>query len=220
MTPVAPRSAVILISGRGSNMHALIERSRTAGSPLRISRVLSDKAAAPGLAVARGLGVPAEALEAGALDRESYDRELAAAVGRDAPSLILLAGFMRILGAAFVNAFEGRILNIHPSLLPRYPGLHTHRRVLAAGDAQHGATVHFVTAELDAGPAVLQSHVDVLPGDTEAALAARVLHTEHRIYSLAARWFCEDRLRYAGGLAWLDGRALTAPVRLADVEPR
>ncbi len=220
MTAVAPRSAVILISGRGSNMRALIESSLTPGSPLRIARVLSDRAAAPGLGVARELGVPAEALEPGDADREAYDRELAAAVGRDAPSLILLAGFMRILGGPFVNAFAGRILNVHPSRLPKYPGLNTHRRVLAAGDAQHGATVHFVTAELDAGPAVLQSCVPVLPGDTETALAARVLQTEHRIYGLAARWFCEGRLRHAGGQAWLDGRVLTAPVRLADVDPR
>jgi phosphoribosylglycinamide formyltransferase-1 len=219
VTAAAPRTAVILLSGRGSNMRALIENSLAADSPFRIGRVYSDKSAAPGLAAARELGVPAEALEPRDADREAYDRELSAAVGRDAPALILLAGFMRILGPPFIRAFEGRILNIHPSLLPKYPGLHTHRRVLAAGDAQHGATVHFVTAKLDAGPAVLQSHVAVLPGDTENTLAARVLQTEHRMYGLAARWFCEDRLRCAGGHAWLDGSMLRAPLRLADVAP-
>jgi phosphoribosylglycinamide formyltransferase-1 len=206
---------VILISGRGSNMRALIEHSLAPGSPLAISRVFSDRAAAAGVEAARGLGIPAQVLEPGGMNREAYDRALAAAVARDAPALILLAGFMRILGAPFVRAFEGRILNIHPSLLPKYPGLHTHRRALAARDSEHGATVHFVTEALDAGPAVLQSRVPVLRDDTEATLAARVLETEHRIYCLAADWFCRGRLHYAAGRAWLDGRPLEAPVPLA-----
>jgi phosphoribosylglycinamide formyltransferase-1 len=149
-------------------------------------------------------------------DRTAYDRELAAAIADGSPSLIVLAGFMRILSAPFVMTFAGRILNIHPSLLPKYPGLHTHRRVLEAGETQHGATVHFVTEELDGGPRVIQGRVDVRAGDTESSLSLRVGAAEHRIYPLAVDWFCTGRLRFNEGQAWLDDRALIEPVQLTS----
>lgn len=209
------RPVVVLISGRGSNMRTLIEQSLERRSPYAVTRVFSDQAAAGGLGIARELGVPTEVCRAADFPtRSGFDAALAEAVARSAPALIVLAGFMRILSAAFVARFSGRILNIHPSLLPKYPGLHTHRRVLAAGDSEHGATVHFVTAELDGGPPVLQGRVDPRPDDDEASLAKRVQTMEHRIYPLAVRWFCEGRLEEREGLAWLDGRPLHEPVRL------
>jgi phosphoribosylglycinamide formyltransferase-1 len=219
-------SIVVLISGRGSNMRALIEQSRGAGAPYTVAKVLSDKADAPGLELARGLGVPtqavptqaepAQAVPAGAAQRAAYDAMLAAAIRDCSPSLIVLAGFMRILSAPFVAEFAGRILNIHPSLLPKYPGLHTHRRALEAHEAQHGATVHFVTEQLDGGPPIIQARVAVAANDDVASLAARVQAQEHRIYPLAVRWFCEGRLRYGAGQAWLDGAVLREPVQFMD----
>jgi phosphoribosylglycinamide formyltransferase 1 len=211
---------VVLISGRGSNLRALVERSREPAPPYRIALVLSDQPAAAGLGIARDLGVASRALPAGtAADRVSYDRALAAAIDECAPSLIVLAGFMRILSPEFVARFAGRILNIHPSLLPKYPGLHTHRQVLAAHDPVHGATVHFVTAELDGGPPIIQAQVKVYPDDDAATLAARVRAQEHKIYPLAVSWFCQGRLRCRDGRAWLDGAALAAPVRYDDAHP-
>ena len=199
-------------------MRALIEQSRGTAAPYGVAGVISDQADAGGLGVARQFGIPARVVSgAKAADRTAYDRELAAAVRECSPSLIVLAGFMRILTAQFVQRFAGRILNIHPSLLPKYPGLHTHRRVLEAHDAQHGATVHFVTEELDGGPRVIQARVGVAAYDDEASLAARVQAAEHRIYPLAVRWFCEGRLRCGEGQAWLDGRALREPVQFTEV---
>ncbi|HEV7610850.1 MAG TPA: phosphoribosylglycinamide formyltransferase [Steroidobacteraceae bacterium] len=217
----APRPIVILISGRGGNMRALIERSRDAGASYAVVKVFSDNPDAAGLPAARDLGVAAQAL-AGAktADRNDYDLALAEAISDCSPSLIVLAGFMRILSARFVARFAGRILNIHPSLLPKFPGLHTHRRVLEAHEPQHGATVHFVTEQLDRGPPVIQARVAVTPSDDEASLAARVRAQEHRIYPLAVRWFCEGRLRYEDGRAWLDGRILQTPVLFTGGEPR
>jgi phosphoribosylglycinamide formyltransferase-1 len=223
-SPPPRRPIVILISGRGGNMRALIEHSREPGAPYAVSKVFSDKADAAGLEVARGLGVPVQALSTGTanradtLTRAVYDVALAAAVKECAPSLVVLAGFMRILSAQFVADFAGKMLNIHPSLLPKYPGLHTHRRALQAHDREHGATVHFVTEQLDAGPPVIQARVAVTAMDDEQSLAARVQTVEHRIYPLAVRWFCEGRLRYEGGRAWLDGRALTEPVQFTGAE--
>ena len=199
-------------------MRALIEQSRGTAAPYAVARVFSDQADAAGLDVARSLGIPAQVVAGGkTADRAAYDRQLSAAIGDCAPSLIVLAGFMRILGAPFVAEFAGRILNIHPSLLPKYPGLHTHRRVLQAHEAQHGATVHFVTEQLDGGPPVIQARVAVAADDDEASLAARVQAEEHCIYPLAVRWFCEGRLRYGDGLAWLDGRALREPVQFTEM---
>ncbi len=217
----ARRPVVVLISGRGSNMRCLVEQARSAESPYFVAGVFSDRADAPGLELARDLQVPATALPAaGFVDRAAYDLALAglvAARGQAAggPALVVLAGFMRILSADFIARFPGRILNIHPSLLPKYPGLHTHRRALAAGEREHGATVHFVTAELDAGPLILQARVAVAADDDAATLASRVLAEEHKIYPLAVRWFCEGRLEQRDGRAFLDGAALAAPLQLA-----
>jgi phosphoribosylglycinamide formyltransferase 1 len=214
-----PTSIVILISGRGGNMRALIEHSRAARAAYAVCQVFADNPDAAGLEIARGLGVPAQALDgAKTADRAAYDRALAAAIDACSPSLIVLAGFMRILSPQFVAGFAGRILNIHPSLLPKYAGLHTHRRVLAAHESEHGATVHFVTAELDRGPPIIQARFAVRADDDEASLAARVQAQEHRIYPLAVRWFCEGRLRCDDGQAWLDGRVLREPVQFTGTE--
>ena len=198
-------------------MRTLVERSRDPGSGYRIAAVISDQPAAGGLGIARDFGLPALALPAPQRGsppaaRAAYDAELATAIERYAPALIVLAGFMRILSAPFVARFEGRMLNIHPSLLPKYPGLDTHQRVLDAQEAEHGATVHFVTAELDGGPAVIQGRLAVEPGETAEHLAARVHGLEHRIYPLAVSWFASGRLRQERGHAWLDGRVLSRPV--------
>jgi phosphoribosylglycinamide formyltransferase-1 len=210
---------VVLISGRGSNMRALIEQSRNADAPYTVCKVLSDKPGAAGLDTARVLGVPAQALAPDKQgDPTAYDRGMAAAIRECSPALIVLAGYMRILTAPFVAEFAGKILNIHPSLLPKYPGLHTHRRALAAHETEHGATVHFVTEQLDGGPPVIQARVAVAAGDDEASLAARVQVVEHRIYPLAVRWFCEDRLRCEAGQAWLDGQPLLEPVQYSDTD--
>ena len=213
-----PQPIVVLISGRGSNMRALVEHSRVQAGSYEVVGVLSDKPAAAGLALAKDLGVAAAAVPASGgapsdPSRADYDHRLAAAIDEGAPALIVLAGFMRILSPEFVNRYAGRILNIHPSLLPKYPGLHTHRAVLAAGDPVHGATVHFVTAELDGGPPIIQAVVQVRPEDDEATLAARVQAEEHHIYPLAVGWYCEGRLRCREGRAWLDGEALDVPVQ-------
>jgi phosphoribosylglycinamide formyltransferase-1 len=213
------RPVVILISGRGSNMRSLIEQSRDPGASYTVCKVFSDKPDAAGLELARDLGVPAQALSAAeTTDRAAYDRALAAAIQIYSPSLIVLAGFMRILSVQFVRDFAGKILNIHPSLLPKFPGLHTHRRVLEAHEPEHGATVHFVTERLDGGPRVIQARIAVAANDDEASLAARVQAQEHRIYPVAVRWFCEGRLRYDAGCAWLDGRLLREPVQFTGAE--
>jgi len=190
------KSAVILISGRGSNMRALVE----AGLPLEVRAVISNRADAPGLAWANERGLQTRVVEHKAFaTREAFDTALARTIDGFVPDLILLAGFMRILSDEFINRFPRRILNIHPSLLPSFPGLHTHARALAAGVKVHGATVHVVTPALDAGPIVVQAAVPVLPGDDESRLAERVLALEHRIYPEAVRWFAEERVEFAEG---------------------
>ncbi|WP_405233629.1 phosphoribosylglycinamide formyltransferase [Lentisalinibacter salinarum] len=205
--------AVVLISGEGTNLQAFIDAVAAGNLPLGLAAVVASRADAPGLARARRAGIPAAAVPADEVpDREAYDAALAAEIRRHDPHLVLLAGFMRILGSAFVQEFAGRMLNVHPSLLPAYRGLHTHRRVLAAGDSVHGCTVHFVSDELDGGPAVIQARVPVLPGDDEASLSARVQAAEHIIYPRAADWFASGRLRLADGVPELDGRALHEPV--------
>jgi len=199
-------------------MRALIERSRAADAAYSVAAVLSDRADAAGLDIARQLGVEARAVPRPAgSERAGYDSVLAAAITEYSPALIALAGFMRILSPEFVARFAGRILNIHPSLLPKYAGLHTHRRALEAREAEHGVTVHFVTEQLDGGPPVLQARVPVLPGDTESTLSQRVLIQEHIIYPLAVNWFCQGRLRWDAGMARLDGRPLAAPVQIGDL---
>jgi phosphoribosylglycinamide formyltransferase-1 len=182
-------AVVILISGRGSNMQAIVE----AHDPLvEIRAVISNRADAAGLIFAQQQGIVTEVLDHQRFaTRELFDRALIACIDRYSPDLVVLAGFMRILTAEFVTHYLGRLINIHPSLLPKYKGLHTHARVLAAGETEHGATVHFVTAELDAGPTILQARVPVLPTDDENSLAARILEQEHRIYSQAIHQFAE-----------------------------
>jgi len=179
------KSIVILISGRGSNMQAILR----AGIDVRIAAVVSNDPSAAGLASARAAGIETVALDHHAFpDRSAFDAELAARIERYSPDWVVLAGFMRILTDAFILRFAGRIINIHPSLLPAFPGLHTHRRALQAGVRVHGCSVHFVTPQLDAGPIIIQAAVPVLPADDEETLAARVLEQEHRIYPQALRW--------------------------------
>lgn len=215
----SPSRIVVLISGRGTNMRALAEHSCDAGMGYTLAAVLTDQPAAGGLAIARDLGIPTHLVAADKeLTRAQYDERLATEIDRYTPCLIVLAGFMRILSPEFVERYAGRILNIHPSLLPKYPGLHTHQRVIDAHEKQHGATVHFVTEQLDGGPAVIQARVRVEPEDDAQSLAARVQVLEHRIYPIAVRWFCAGRLRYARGGAYLDGAALSAPVQYDGAE--
>lgn len=190
------KSVVILISGRGSNMEAIV---RTPLSGARVAAVISNRPDAAGLAFAQARGIPTAVVDHTAFpDRDRFDAELARSIDGFAPDLVVLAGFMRVLTEGFVAHYRGRLLNIHPSLLPAFPGLHTHRRALEAGVKVHGATVHFVTPALDCGPVVIQAAVPVLDGDDEAALAARVLAREHRIYPQAVEWFLEGRLEVDG----------------------
>jgi len=192
---------VILISGRGSNMEAIVQRCAAEGWPARVAAVVSNRADAKGLEFAAAQGIAAAVVDHRAFaSREAFDDALDETIDAFAPDLVVLAGFMRILGARFVQRYEGRLLNIHPSLLPAFPGLHTHQRALDAGCKAVGATVHFVTPALDLGPIVMQSVVPVRPGDDEAALAARVLATEHVIYPQSVRWFVEGRLQVEGGV--------------------
>jgi phosphoribosylglycinamide formyltransferase-1 len=191
---------VILISGRGSNMEAILAACAREHWPARLVAVIADRPHAGGLATAAAQGVATAVVDYRAYaQREAFDEALAQCVDGMAPDLVVLAGFMRILGEAFVTRYAGRLLNIHPSLLPAFPGLHTHRRALQAGCAVAGATVHFVTSELDHGPIVMQSVVRVRDADDEQALAARVLATEHRMYPQAVRWFVEGRLKLEDG---------------------
>jgi len=192
---------VILISGRGSNMEAIVRRCGEEGWPARVAAVIANRADATGLQFAQAHGIATAVVDHRAqASRDAFDHALAEAVDAHAPDLLLLAGFMRILGPQFVRRYEGRMLNIHPSLLPAFPGLHTHRRVLEAGCKVSGATVHFVTPQLDHGPIVMQSVVPVLPGDGEDALAARVLASEHRIYPQSVSWFVRGLLRVEHGV--------------------
>jgi phosphoribosylglycinamide formyltransferase-1 len=192
---------VILISGRGSNMEAIVQRCAAEGWPAQVVAVLANRADAKGLEFAAGRGIATAVVDHRAFEtREAFDATLADRIDAFAPDLLVLAGFMRILGPAFVQRFEGRMLNIHPSLLPAFPGLHTHRRALEAGCKAVGATVHFVTPELDHGPIVMQSVVPVRASDDEEALSSRVLATEHVIYPLAVRWFVEGQLQVHDGI--------------------
>ena len=194
------KNIVILISGRGSNMEAVVRALDAEGWPARIAAVISNKPEAGGLAFAQARGIPTAVVPSKSFaTRAEFDAKLQQTIDVFEPDLVVLAGFMRILTAPFVEHYAGRMLNIHPSLLPLFPGLHTHQQALDAGCAEHGATVHFVTAELDHGPAVLQARIPVLPGDTEATLATRLLVEEHKIYPRAVRLFVEDRLVVENG---------------------
>ncbi|AWL06277.1 phosphoribosylglycinamide formyltransferase [Massilia oculi] len=189
------KNIVILISGRGSNMEAVVRAAQAEGWPARIAAVISNKPDAGGLAFAQSRGIPTAVVSNKEFaTRAEFDARLQEVIDTFQPDLVVLAGFMRILTAPFVEHYAGRMLNIHPSLLPLFPGLHTHQQALDAGMLEHGATVHFVTAELDHGPSVLQARIPVLPGDTPDLLAARLLAEEHKIYPRAVRLFIEDRL--------------------------
>jgi phosphoribosylglycinamide formyltransferase-1 len=195
------KNIVILISGRGSNMEAIVQACAAEGWNARIAAVVSNRPDAAGLAFAQSHGIATAVVDHKAFaERDEFDAALAAVVEGFEPDLVVLAGFMRILSPAFVRRFEGRIINVHPSLLPAFTGLHTHRRAIEAGCKVAGVTVHFVTPDLDHGPIIAQSTVPVLPDDTEATLAARVLVREHVLYPRAVRWIVEDVLRLAGGV--------------------
>ncbi len=199
------KNIVILISGRGSNMEAIIRACAEQAWPARIAAVLSNRPDAPGLKFAAGQGIPVGVVDHRQYpDRASFDKALANAIDAHVPDLVVLAGFMRILTPEFVEHYAGRMMNIHPSLLPSFPGLHTHQQALEAGVKVHGASVHFVTAALDHGPIVLQAVIEVGPEDTPQTLAARLLPCEHQIYPRAVRWFVEGRLRVKDGAVHVD----------------
>lgn len=200
---------VILISGSGSNLQAFIDATRSGWLNAEIAAVISNKAGVQGLERAEKAGITTQVLSHhDFVSREEYDGALLATVQQYAPDLVILAGFMRILTPAFVAPLYGKLMNIHPSLLPKYPGLHTHQRALDNGDSEAGVTVHFVSTELDGGPIILQARVPVLPDDDASTLARRVLEQEHIIYPRAARWFCENRLHCDDRTVWLDGKVL------------
>jgi len=186
---------VILVSGGGSNLQSLIDGCASGEINASVSAVISNNPDAGGLARAAKAGIPNVAIDHRTFDsRESFDQALSELIDSFSPDLVILAGFMRILTAQFVTHYLGRIMNIHPSLLPAYPGLHTHRRAIEAGDQQAGATVHFVTPELDGGPSIIQAQVEIDSSDNEDSLASKVLGFEHKIYPEAVKWFCDNRL--------------------------
>ncbi|QZY95864.1 phosphoribosylglycinamide formyltransferase [Pantoea dispersa] len=203
------KKLVVLISGNGSNLQSILDACESGRINGSVAAVFSNKASAYGLTRAQQASVPAHALSAQDFaDRDAFDRQLMQQIDAYAPDLVVLAGYMRILSPAFVAHYQDRLLNIHPSLLPKYPGLHTHRQALANGDAEHGTSVHFVTDELDGGPIILQARVPVFADDDEAEISARVQHQEHAIYPLVISWFVEGRLQMRAGKAWLDGEPL------------
>lgn len=209
--------AAVLVSGGGTNLQAIIDSQQRGQLDIELAVVLSDKPQAYGLVRAQQAGIDTICeLPADHPDRDSFDSAVLRHLDRYRPDLVLLAGFMRILTPAFVARYAGRLLNIHPSLLPMYAGLHTHRRALEAGERWHGSTVHYVTEALDAGPRIIQGRVPVLPDDDADRLAQRVLVVEHRIYPEAIRLIGEGRVRYTDGSAWLDGSRLDAPIQLND----
>lgn len=212
-----PRLAV-LISGRGSNMLALAQACRNGRLQAQIVLVLSDRADAAGIGSAASMGLQTAIVERGPVERSAFEDALAACIERSGADLVLLAGFMRVLSGQFVQRYAGRLLNIHPSLLPKFKGLHTHERALQAHEREHGASVHFVTTELDGGPVICQARVPVEPGDTADALAARVLEQEHRLYAWAVQLIAEGRIELGAGGIRLDGQPLHVPLQLDDAK--
>lgn len=203
----APLSVVVLISGRGSNLGAIAHQCRQHRIPAQISTVISNNPDAPGLHIAQQAGIATRIVDHREYaNRDEYELALIEAIDKTTPGLVVMAGFMRILSADFVHHYANRLINIHPSLLPKLRGLDTHSRALAAGVKRHGASVHFVTADLDAGPIIVQAAVPVLKDDTPESLAQRVLQQEHRIYPLAISWFAQDRLQVHGDQVLLDGK--------------
>ena len=213
MTAREPLRLAILISGRGSNMAAIARACAEKRIDATVEIVISDRPEVVGLETARGMGIPVAVVPWKALgDRATAERLLGELIDAHKPDLVVLAGFIRILSAAFVERYAGRMLNIHPSLLPDYRGLDTHRRVLEAGESHHGASVHYVTPELDGGPLVLQSRIPVRPQETEEEISGRVHRTEHIIYPRVVGWIATGRLTWRDQGAWLDGRPLSGPV--------
>lgn len=209
----AAPGVVVLVSGRGSNLQALLDAHRRGELPVEFRAVISNEPDAPALARADAAGVATATIDHRDYpDRAAFDQALMTTIDEYRPDLIVLAGFMRIFSDEFIVHYRDRMLNIHPSLLPAFRGLHTHRRAIEAGVSEHGATVHFVTPELDGGPAVLQARVPVRSDDDPERLAARVLEREHRIYPLAVRWFAEGRLRFDGEVVQFDGKPLEGPL--------
>lgn len=220
MSAVRKIRLVVLISGRGSNLQAILDQAASGVLPVEVAAVISNRPGVQGLERARQAGVPALELDhKNFADRPAFEAALIELIDRHRPDLVALAGFMRILTPGFTDHYRGRLLNIHPSLLPKFRGLHTHECAIAAGETEHGASIHFVTAELDGGPVIVQARVPVLPGDDPDALAARVLEQEHRLYPLAIRWLAEGRVRLEGERVWLDGEPLVEPLRLASSSP-
>ncbi|MFN9584816.1 MAG: phosphoribosylglycinamide formyltransferase [Pseudomonadaceae bacterium] len=206
-----PCNVVVLISGSGSNLQALIDSVAHDGNPARIAAVICNRAGAYGLERAKQAGFATSLIDHTQFDgREAFDAALIQTIDAHQPDLVVLAGFMRILTPGFVQHYAGRLLNIHPSLLPKHKGLHTHQRAIEAGDSEHGCSVHFVTEELDGGPLVVQAVLPVMADDTAESLAHRVHQQEHQIYPLAVRWFAEGRLRLGAQGAMLDGQPLPA----------
>ncbi|MGX5913756.1 phosphoribosylglycinamide formyltransferase [Aliidiomarina sp. Khilg15.8] len=217
MSSGANKRIVVLISGSGTNMVNLAEHCQSGAIPGDVVAVISNQPDAAGLRKAAAMGIATDSLSHTEFaSRDAYDAELKALIQSHQPDLVVLAGFMRILTADFVTDFEGRLLNIHPSLLPKYKGIRTHQRALENGDEEHGVSVHFVTEELDGGPVILQAKVPVFEGDTVDDLQARVHEQEYRIYPLVVRWFCEDRLRLSADGVELDGQVLGAQGYAAD----
>lgn len=208
MSPSPKRCrVVVLISGRGSNLHAILDAIQAGTLPIDVVAVISNRPQAQGLQHAQAAGITTEVVDHRSFkDRNAFDHALQQRIDHYQPQLVVLAGFMRVLGAAFIEHYAGRLINIHPSLLPAFPGLHTHERAITEGAKRHGASVHFVTQEVDGGPIIVQASIPVLSDDTAESLAARVLEQEHRIYPLAIRWFAEGRLSIRDGKALLDGR--------------
>jgi phosphoribosylglycinamide formyltransferase-1 len=213
--PDMPLSLVVLISGRGSNLKAILDAIEAGTLPAVVTAVISTDAGAPGLDCAQRRRIDTLALDAADYpERSDYDRALQGLIERFNPDLVVLAGFMRILTPDFVRHFRGRIINIHPSLLPAFRGLRTHQRALAAGVREHGASVHFVTEELDGGPVIAQVRIPVLADDDAGSLAARVLREEHRLYPQALRWLAEGRIRWNGEQLLFDDQPLNQPRQL------
>jgi len=207
---------VVFASGRGSNLAALLEAQRR-GAPFAIRALLADKPGAAALDIARNAGVPAMAFSPRDFpDRAAFDRAMFGRAAEFKPNLIVLAGYMRVIDTAVIDSWRGKVVNIHPSLLPKYPGLHTHERALAAADAEHGSSVHFVTAELDGGPVVAQAHLTIEPGDTPESLAARLLPLEHRLIVASVELIACGRVALDRSGVRLDGEPLRRPLRLGD----
>lgn len=220
MSSVSRLRTVVLVSGSGTNLQTIIDRAASGSLDITVVGVLSDRPGVQALERARLAGIPALTVDhAQAGSSASFNKLLGNVLTELQPELVVLAGFMRILSPELVGAWEGRMLNVHPSLLPKYPGLHTYRRALEAGETEHGSTVHFVIPELDAGPGILQYRVTIRPGESEDSLRTRVQQGEYLIYPRAIAWFAAGRLALKDGSTWLDGERLSAPVVVDEVVP-